>query len=130
MIRINLLPVRQIKQRIRTKNGVIAFACFFCVLLVALGFVGYTQVSKIEDLKKTKAQLVKEKKKHESVLKRIEKIKKEKALLATKLEVIKNIVWNETPQLLAIAVTESVQHAVVGTDKDDRTVVGVATVGR
>jgi len=91
MIRINLLPIRQIKQRIQTKNEVIAFVGLFCVLLVVLGIVGFTQASKIEDLQKTKAQLVQEKIKYENVIKRIAKIKKEKALLETKLDVIKNL---------------------------------------
>lgn len=91
MIRINLLPIRQIKQRIQTKNEVLAFACLLCIFLIALGLVGYSQTRKIESLKKTQAQLVQEKKKYENVIKRIEKIKREKALLATKLDVIKNL---------------------------------------
>nr|MBF0220826.1 PilN domain-containing protein [Desulfobulbaceae bacterium] len=91
MIRINLLPIRQIKQRIQTKNEVLAFACLLCIFLIALGLVGYSQTRKIEGLKKTQAQLIQEKKKYESVIARIEKIKREKALLETKLEVIKNL---------------------------------------
>jgi len=94
MIRINLLPIRQIKQRIRIKNEVATFAALFCVLLIVLGLVGYTQASKIEELTKTKAQLVAEKKKYQSVLKRIEKIKHEQALLKTKFDVIKSLKAN------------------------------------
>jgi type IV pilus assembly protein PilN len=94
MIRINLLPIRQIKQRIRTKNEVIAFAGFFCMLLAVLGLVGFSQASKIAELTKTKAQLTAEKKKYENVLKRIETIKHEQALLETKFEVIKNLKAN------------------------------------
>ena len=94
MIRINLLPIRQIKQRIQTKNEVIAFACLLCMLFVILGIVGFTQASKIEDLKKTKVKLETEKKKYESILKHIEKIKQEQALLETKLDVIKSLKAN------------------------------------
>lgn len=94
MIRINLLPVRQIKQRIRTKNEVIAFITLFFILLAALGLFAYTLSNKVESLKKTQTKLVAEKKQYESIIKQIEKIKKDQALLESKLAVIKTLKAN------------------------------------
>ena len=87
MIRINLLPVKQIKQRVQTRNEVLAFICMFVALLIIVGFVGYGQASKIKKLEIKTAELEQEKKKYESVIRRIKKIKKEQALLETKLQV-------------------------------------------
>lgn len=94
MIRINLLPVRQIKQRIRTKNEVLAFASLFCLLLAALALVNYIQNNTIASLKQTQAQLRQEKAKYQNVLKQIEELKRKQTLLATKLKVIKDLKAN------------------------------------
>ena len=94
MIRINLLPVKQIKQRVKTRNEVLAFICMFCALLIIVGFVGYSQASKIKKLEIKTAELEQEKKKYESVIRRIKKIKKEQELLETKLQVIKDLKVN------------------------------------
>ncbi len=91
MIRINLLPIRQIKKIAKSRNEVIGLFIGFLVLLLVIGAVAYSQVQKVESLKGEIASLKKEKAKYDKVIKQIAKIKKEKKLLETKLKVIKNL---------------------------------------
>lgn len=88
MIRINLLPVRQIKQRIRARQELMALIVAFFVLLGGMGLVGYRQATRIMDLKAETTRLNQEKEKHKKVIAQIEKIKKDQAIIETKLSVI------------------------------------------
>jgi len=94
MISINLLPVRQIKQRLRTRNEVFALIGGFLLLLVVIGIVGYGQVVKIDNLQNQKNHLQAEKRKYNVVLAQIRKIKKEQELLRIKLEAIEKLQEN------------------------------------
>jgi len=91
MIRINLLPIKQIKRRMRIRNEVFAFIGGFLVLLAAIAFAGYSQVTKIDNLIVQKKVLEEEKKKYQKTIKEIERIKREKELLEAKITVIKNL---------------------------------------
>ena len=50
MLRINLLPVRQIKKRAKARNQLIAMIAAFCCLLVFLGLIGVLQSGMINSL--------------------------------------------------------------------------------
>lgn len=91
MIRINLLPIRQLKKIAKSRTEVVALLLGLLVLLLVLGAVGYGQVQKIEKLNGDVAALQKEKSKYNEVIKQIAKIEKEKQLLETKLKVIKDL---------------------------------------
>ncbi len=91
MIRINLLPVRQIKQRIRARQEIMALIAAFFVLLGVMALVGYRQTTKITELKTETARLTQEKQKYQTVIAEIEKLKKEQAVIETKLAVIKGL---------------------------------------
>jgi len=91
MIRINLLPVKQIKQRIRARQELMALIVAFVVLLGLMALVGYRQTTKIADLQAETARLTQEKQKYQSVIAEIEKLKKEQAIIETKLSVIKGL---------------------------------------
>jgi len=94
MIRINLLPVRQIKKRIQSRNELIALLCFLLLVLTILGMVFLSLNSKVDSMNQEISKLSKEKEKHDAVLKRISKIKKDQAALETKLQVIQNLKTN------------------------------------
>jgi type IV pilus assembly protein PilN len=94
MIRINLLPIRQLKKIAKSRNEVFALLLAFGVLLMVLGAVAYSQVQRVETLKGEIASLNKEKEKYNEVIKKIARIEKEKKLLETKLQVIKDLKVN------------------------------------
>lgn len=89
MIRINLLPVRQIKQRIRARQEVAGLAAAFLALLAVMALIGYGQASKITELQAESARLAQEKAQYEAIIAQIETIKKAQAVIETKLGVIK-----------------------------------------
>lgn len=91
MIRINLLPVRQIKQRNRARQEVISLAVALLVLLGVIGLLGYHQASRIAELHGESARLKKETDEFQSVVTLIEKIKKEQKVVEDKMKVIKDL---------------------------------------
>lgn len=91
MILINLLPVRQIKQRIRDRQEVIGLAAAVMFLLVAIALIGFGQASRITELQEESNRLNQEKAKYQKIIAQIEKIKKEQQIVETKLEVIKSL---------------------------------------
>ena len=91
MIRINLLPVRQIKQRIRARQEVATLAGAFLVLLLVIALIGFRQANRIADLRTETNRLNQEKSKFQAVIAQIEKIKKEQAVIETKLAAIKGL---------------------------------------
>jgi type IV pilus assembly protein PilN len=91
MIRINLLPVRQIKQRNRARQEVIVLLTGFLLLLSAIGLVAYRQASRISELQVEAAQLQKETDEFQAVVALIAKIKKEQKVLEDKMKVIKDL---------------------------------------
>lgn len=94
MIRINLLPTRQIKKRLRLRNELFAFLGAVAAVLVLIGVVGLSQSQRIANLKQTIANLNKEKDSYQAVIKKIEMIKKQKADLDAKLAVIDKLKLN------------------------------------
>lgn len=91
MIRINLLPIRQIKKRQRIKNEVLGFLASFVFVLAVLGFIGLAMANKIDNLNKTIRQLQQRKASFAPMLKEIDQLKKDKQALETKLNAIKQL---------------------------------------
>ena len=91
MIRLNLLPVRQIKQRIKVRQELIALVVGFFVVLGVMAGIGYRQTSRIAELKAEATRFTQEMEKHKKVIAQIEKIKKDQAVIETKLAVIKGL---------------------------------------
>lgn len=91
MIRINLLPIRQIKQRNRARQGILALASLFLILLVGISLVGYRQASRIEELQAETNRLNQEKVKFQAIVAQIERLKKAQQVIDTKMAVIKSL---------------------------------------
>ncbi|MCK5193017.1 MAG: pilus assembly protein PilN, partial [Desulfobulbaceae bacterium] len=74
MIQINLLPVRQMKKRARSRNEIIAFIASFCALLAILGiiFIGLNQ--KVSSLQDSIKQLQTKKASYNRILNEIKKL--------------------------------------------------------
>lgn len=91
MLRINLLPVRQLKKRAKARNQIVSMIITFCCLLAFLGFVGVLQNGMLNSLNKQIAQLNRQKDAFKPILAQIETMKKQKAELERKTAIIKSL---------------------------------------
>ena len=91
MIHINLLPVRQIRQRLQVRNEVAIYLASVLILMVAISLVALNKISTIDDLKGENTVLSKKKASYQPILNEIEKLKKDKKEQETKLDVIKTL---------------------------------------
>ena len=74
MIRINLLPVRQIKKKQQAIKNVIGLGISLLSVLIILGLVALMLGFKVGDLQASIGALKKEKNKYQTVINQIEKL--------------------------------------------------------
>ncbi len=91
MLRINLLPVRQLKKRAKARSQIISAIVALCSLLVLLGFVGILQKGTISATQDQIAELTRKKDSYGPMLAEIEKIKAQKQELERKTAVINKL---------------------------------------
>ena len=91
MVHINLLPVRQIKQKAAARQQLFTFFLSFLLLLTVLGVLGFFQVSKANQLQHDITQLKTEKQKHAKTLKLIKQLEKDKELIEKRIAIIKQL---------------------------------------
>jgi type IV pilus assembly protein PilN len=91
MIRINLLPVKDIKRRNAIKNQLLFFIVGFISYLSILALIGIFQYNKISFNEKEVQSLQQEKQKFTATLNEIKKLEEEKELIETRIGVIKQL---------------------------------------
>ncbi|HIP39631.1 MAG TPA: pilus assembly protein PilN [Desulfocapsa sulfexigens] len=91
MLRINLLPIRQLKKRAKARNQIFSFITLFIFLLLILGAVGFLQTAKINTIELSIANLKKEKQKYAPILAEIKRLEKAKKNLENKISIIKKL---------------------------------------
>ncbi|MCL2790685.1 MAG: PilN domain-containing protein [Desulfobulbus sp.] len=91
MIKINLLPVRDIVRRKKYLNEIIAASFAFGFIICILVIVELFQQSSINELNENVAKIESEKKKFSAILTEIKKLDEEKKLLTTRTEVINQL---------------------------------------
>ena len=91
MLRINLLPVRQLKKRANARNQIISFATLVVFLLLILGAVAFLQSTKLNSLESQISKLRTEKQKYAPILKEMQRLEKAKQDLENKIGVIKKL---------------------------------------
>ncbi|NTV12426.1 MAG: PilN domain-containing protein [Desulfobulbaceae bacterium] len=91
MIHINLLPVRQIKQRLQIRNEVALFFATIALVIMLILSVAAKQIIKISSMTKENKALVAKKASYQPILDEIEELKKNKTEQETKLDVIKKL---------------------------------------
>lgn len=91
MIHINLLPVRQIKQRMRVRNEVAIFLASLGLFAMLILSVAGGQLITVNSLTGENKNLAAKKASYQPILDEIEKLKKDKAEQETKLDVIKKL---------------------------------------
>lgn len=91
MLRINLLPIRQLKKRAKARNQIISFITLFIFLLLILGAVGFLQSTKINSIESSISTLKKEKQKYAPILAEMKRLEKAKKDLENKISIIKKL---------------------------------------
>ncbi|HHK60726.1 MAG TPA: pilus assembly protein PilN [Desulfobacterales bacterium] len=91
MIRINLLPIRELKRRAAIRRNFLAVVGGFLCVLLALGGVAWWQTSRIEAATKEIGRLQREKQRYARVNNRIRRLKQTRELLEKKTAVIREL---------------------------------------
>lgn len=91
MIRINLLPIRQMKKRHRLKTELLGFSSVFVLVLLVLAVGWFALTGKIGSLQDELVTLEQKKQSYQPILKQIDTLKKEKQMVEQKLDSIKKL---------------------------------------
>ncbi len=91
MLRINLLPIRQFKRRIKARNEIVGFAMVFVAVLVILFFVNLFQIGRVENVQATIVQLQNEERRLIPIIKEVERLERQQEELQRKITVIKSL---------------------------------------
>lgn len=91
MIRINLLPIRQMKKRQRLKTELLGGSAAFVLVLLVLVVGWFVLAGKITNLQDELVALDKKKQSYQPILKQIDALKKEKQTVEQKLDSIKKL---------------------------------------
>lgn len=91
MIRINLLPIRQIKKRVRARNEVLVFITSLVLLLALLGGASWSLNQKVTSTKETIANLNKKKAQYNAIINEMKQLDADRAKLTVKIDAIKQL---------------------------------------
>lgn len=91
MLRINLLPIRQLKKRAKARNQIISLATLFVFIILILGAIGFLQGSRIQGIEDSITTLRQEKLKFAPILAEMKRLEQAKTDLENKIGVIKKL---------------------------------------
>jgi type IV pilus assembly protein PilN len=109
MLKINLLPVRQLKKRAKAKKQLSGILVLFMLVIAVLVFTGALQAQKISGLESNVASLQKEKDSYTSTLQKIAKLKKDSEELIRKTGIINQL---KTDSSLTVRVIDEVANRI------------------
>ena len=91
MIRINLLPIRQLKKRARLKTELMGFSGVLVLVLLVLVIVWLALAGKITNLQEELVALEQKKMSYQPVIKQIDTLKEQKQMVEQKMDSIKKL---------------------------------------
>ncbi len=91
MLRINLLPVRQLKKRAKARNQLLLFLLIFLVVLALLGVTGGLLAAKVTSLNEDIVAKTEEKKSFDKVVQEIADLEKKRLDLNNKIKIINQL---------------------------------------
>lgn len=91
MIRINLLPIKEIKKKLRLRREALFFLASFLGVLVVLGIISLGMARKVSALNAEIKGLEQKRASYGPVLKEIDKLQKDKKALEAKLQAIEQL---------------------------------------
>jgi type IV pilus assembly protein PilN len=109
MLKINLLPIRQLKKRAKARNQLIATFMVFLSVLAILALVGVMQTSRISGLKDDIADKTREKKSFDKVVKELAALEQKRLDLNTKIDIINKL---KTDSSLTVRVLDEVANLI------------------
>ena len=109
MLRINLLPIRQLKKRAKARNQIFAAAVVFVCVLALPALVGVIQAGRISSLEKDIAEKERVKKSFDKVVKELAALEKKRLDLNNKIKVINQL---KTDSSLTVRVLDEVAKNV------------------
>lgn len=109
MLRINLLPIRQLKKRTKARNQLLAFGLVFLAVLVLLGLTGILLNSKITELNKDIVAKTEEKNSFDAVVKEIAALEQKRLDLNNKIKIINQL---KTDSSLTVHVLDEVAKII------------------
>lgn len=109
MLKINLLPIRQLKKRAKAKKQLFGMLFLFLLILALLAAVGVLQAKNIKVLGESVASLTKDKDSYSPILKKIAKLKKAKIEIERKTGVINKL---KADSSLTVRVIDEVANRV------------------
>ena len=109
MLRINLLPVRQLKKIAKARNQLLVFFLVFCVVLALLGATGVLLAAKITELNEDIVAKTNEKKSFDKVVQEIAELEKRRLDLNNKIKIINQL---KTDSSLTVHVLDDVAQII------------------
>jgi type IV pilus assembly protein PilN len=109
MLKINLLPVRQLKRRAKARKELASIFLFFLLLLSMLATVGFIQAQKVSSLQTEIVQLTTEKNSYSKTLREIDKLKKDRIELDRKTGIINKL---KTDSSLTVRIVDEVANRI------------------
>jgi len=91
MLKINLLPIRQLQKQAGARNEIFSFAACFVFLLFILAAVGMMQANRAGAIQAETTRLTQEKQRYDKVLAEIKKLEADKKELENKISIIKQL---------------------------------------
>lgn len=91
MLRINLLPIKQLKKRAQARNQIVGFVMVLIAVLLGLGFVGLLQIGQVENVQAAIADLKREQQIYAKTAREVDQLEKQKKELQNKIDIIKKL---------------------------------------
>lgn len=91
MLKINLLPIRQLKRRAAAQKQLMGMGGLFFLTLIVIGAVGYIQHLKAQRFQQDITTLTAKKQSYTPTLNKIAQLKKDREELSRKTEIIKQL---------------------------------------
>lgn len=91
MLRINLLPIRQLKKRTKARNQLLVFLLVFLVVLGLIGVTGVLLAAKITELNEDIVAKTNEKKSFDQVIKDLAALEQRRLDLNSKIRIINQL---------------------------------------
>ncbi|HIP82682.1 MAG TPA: pilus assembly protein PilN [Desulfocapsa sulfexigens] len=91
MLRINLLPIRQLKKRAKARNQIVTFITLLAFVCLILGTVGFLQTTRIKNIETSIAKLRAERQTYNPILAEMKRLEQAKKDLENKVSIIKKL---------------------------------------
>ncbi len=109
MLRINLLPIRQLQKITKARNQLLVFFLIFCVVLALLGATGVLLAAKITELNEDIVAKTNEKKSFDKVVQEIADLEKRRLDLNNKIKIINQL---KTDSSLTVHILDDVASII------------------